>query len=158
MRVRPHLIVLWLVAGLLLAACGPAVTSAPEVTTAEPQPTAPPKVSIPLEDTQWTLVSLRGGEPVAGTDLTLSFYADNYMEGSAGCNRYGAAHSRAGFSLSFETITVTEMACLDPAGVMEQEAHYLELLAAVTSYHIYGARLWLETYDGQALIYSATGR
>ncbi len=50
------------------------------------------------------------------------------------------------------------MACLDPAGVMEQEAHYLELLAAITRYRIYGDRLWLDAGDGQALVFFATGR
>jgi heat shock protein HslJ len=41
---------------------------------------------------------------------------------------------------------------------MEQERHYLELLAAVTNYHIYGDRLWLDTGDGQALVFWRTGR
>jgi len=60
--------------------------------------------------------------------------------------------------MGFETIVSTEMACLDAAGVMEQERHYLELLAAVASYHIYGDRLWLDTGDGQALVFWGTGR
>jgi heat shock protein HslJ len=59
--------------------------------------------------------------------------------------------------MRFESITFTERACLDPAGVMEQEAHYLALLAAVTGYAIYGDHLWLETGDGQALVFFAGG-
>jgi hypothetical protein len=50
------------------------------------------------------------------------------------------------------------MACLEPEGLMEQEARYLELLAAVTSYQLFGERLWLEAADGQALVFFATGR
>jgi heat shock protein HslJ len=50
------------------------------------------------------------------------------------------------------------MNSLDPAGIMEQEAHYLDLLAAVIGYRIYGDRLWLETGDGQALVFFARKR
>jgi hypothetical protein len=48
------------------------------------------------------------------------------------------------------------MACLEPEGLMDQEARYLELLAAVTGYQIFGERLWLEAADGQALVFYAS--
>ena len=41
---------------------------------------------------------------------------------------------------------------------MEQEGYDLEPLAAVTSYRTYWDRLWLDTGDGQALVFFATGR
>jgi len=132
----------------------------------EPQPG---EANLDLEDPTWSLLAFIGPNPYAeepepwpvpdglllGTTIDLTFESDT-ARGSAGCNSYGAAYSRADSSLSFDTVTLTEMACLDPAGVMEQERHYLELLAAVTSYHIYGDRLWLETDDGRALVLRAS--
>jgi heat shock protein HslJ len=126
---------------------------------------------LELEGPTWSLLAFVGPNPYAeepepwpvpngllsGTTIDLTFES-GAARGSAGCNNYGAAYSRAGSSMEFEAIASTEMACLDPAGVMEQETHYLDLLAAVTSNHIYGDRLWLDTGDGQALVFFATGR
>jgi heat shock protein HslJ len=91
---------------------------------------------------------------LAETEITLAL-SDGTTRGSAGCNTYQAAYARDGVSLNFEAIAVTEMACLDPEGVMEQEQRYLDFLRGVTAYHIYGAQLWLETGDGQALVFTA---
>ena len=131
----------------------------------------PGEASFDLEGRTWSLLAFVGPNPyaeepepwpvpnglLAGTKIALSFEG-GAARGAAGCNSYGAAYSRVGSSMSFETVTFTEMACLDPAGVMEQERHYLELLAAVTGYHIYGDRLWLDTGDGQALVFWGAGR
>jgi heat shock protein HslJ len=130
----------------------------------------PEEASVDLEGPTWSLLAFVEPNPfveepepwpvpnglLLGTTIDLTFEGGT-ARGSAGCNNYGAAYTRAGASMSFETSTVTEVACLDPAGVMEQEAHYLELLAAVTGTHIYGDRLWLETDDGRALVFFARG-
>jgi len=131
----------------------------------------PEEANLDLEGPTWSLLAFVGPNPYAeepepwpvpnglltGTTVDLTFAGDA-ARGSAGCNSYGAGYSRAGSSLSFESLVSTEMACRDPSGVMDQEAHYLGLLAAVTGYHIYGDRLWLDTGDGQALVFFATGR
>ena len=131
----------------------------------------PEEATLDLEGPTWSLLAFVGPNPFAeepepwpvpgglleGSTINLTFEGDA-ARGSAGCNNYGAAYSRAGSSMSFETITLTEMACLDPAGVMEQEAHYLKFLATITSYRIYGDRLWLDTGDRQALVFFTTRR
>jgi heat shock protein HslJ len=131
----------------------------------------PEEATLDLEGPTWLLLTFVGPNPfaeapepwpvpeglLAGTGINLSFEGDA-ARGSAGCNNYRATYSRSGCSISFENITFTEMACFDPAGVMEQETRYLDLLAAVTTYHIYGDHLWLGTGDGQALVFHATGR
>ncbi len=71
-------------------------------------------------------------------------------QGSAGCNSYQAGYTIDATSLAFENLTFTEMACLTPESVMEQEGRYLDLLRDVTSYYVYGEQLWLETDDGRA--------
>ncbi|MGD8735832.1 MAG: META domain-containing protein [Anaerolineae bacterium] len=126
---------------------------------------------LALEGPTWSLLAFIGPNPyveepgpqpmpqglLAGTTINLTFAAGT-AQGATGCNRYEAAYFHAGSSLSFADITITEMACLDPAGVMEQEAHYLELLATVTKCQSYGDRLWLESSDGQALVFFAGGQ
>ncbi len=130
----------------------------------------PEEATLDLEGPTWSLLAFVGPNPyveepepwpvpnglLAGTAVDLTFEA-GAARGTAGCNSYGGAVSGAGPSLSFGTITRTEMACLDPAGVMEQEAHYLEILAAITGYHVYGDHLWLETDDGRALLFFTSG-
>jgi len=91
---------------------------------------------------------------LAETEITLAL-GDGTARGSAGCNTYQAAYAHEGASLTVEAIAVTEMACLDPEGIMEQEQRYLDFLRGVTAYHIYAAQLWLETGDGQALVFTA---
>lgn len=91
---------------------------------------------------------------LAGTEITLSL-EDGRAGGSTGCNTYQAAYSLDATSLAFEDLAFTEMACLTPEGVMEQEERYLDSLRDVTAYHTYGEQLWLETEDGRALVFSA---
>jgi heat shock protein HslJ len=126
----------------------------------------PEEANLDLEGPTWSLLASVGPNrhadepepwpvpngPLAGTAIDLTFEGDA-ARGSAGCNRYGAAYARNESLLRFESMTFTERACLDPEGVMEQEAHYLALLAAVSGYQIYGDHLWLQTGDGQALVF-----
>lgn len=120
-----------------------------------------------LEGPSWSLVAFielnpAVGVPVPlptaadvleGTEITIRFERDR-LQGSAGCNSYGAAYARDGSTLTIEGIAVTEMACMSPEGVMEQESRYLGLLQDVSVYHVYGGRLWLETADGRALVFA----
>ena len=88
---------------------------------------------------------------ISGTTITLSF-GSGAVRGSAGCNTYLGAYGIEIGSLSWGPISVTEMACLTPEGVMEQERRYLGSLPAVTVYRLVQDRLWLLTGDGRALV------
>jgi heat shock protein HslJ len=93
----------------------------------------------------------------AGTEITINF-SDGALRGSAGCNSYQAAYTRDASALTIGSTAATEMFCLSPEGVMEQEDHYLRALEDVVGFHIYGFQLWLETGDGRALVFSAPKR
>lgn len=124
--------------------------------------------SASLEGTAWTLIAFVEERAVEGmpvplvmpedllgeTEITATF-EDGTVSGSAGCNTYGAAYARDGSFLNLETPAATEMACTIPAGVMEQEQRYLGFLRDVTVYRIHGDQLWLETGDGQGLVFAA---
>ncbi|MGQ9598923.1 MAG: META domain-containing protein [Anaerolineae bacterium] len=109
----------------------------------EPNPQAEPPDSIPLP-----------ADLLVGTEITATF-AGGAVRGSTGCNHYSAAYQPQGDSLIVGSIAVTEMACLDPEGIMDQEGRFLDLLARVTGYHIYGNRLWLRTGDGHVVVFRA---
>ncbi len=124
-----------------------------------------------LEGTTWALTAFIEEKTVEGmptpllmaldllaeTEITATF-EDGTVRGSAGCNTYGTDYALDESSLIFESIAVTEMACVGPAGIMEQEQRYLNFLGDVTAYRIHGNQLWLETSDGRALISTAPER
>jgi heat shock protein HslJ len=75
-----------------------------------------------------------------GTSITIEFSADE-VSGSAGCNTYGGSYNTSGDSLSVSGVFATEMGCMEPAGILEQEQAYLTALRVVARYQIDGDRL-----------------
>ena len=93
-----------------------------------------------LRDTAWDLTSLAGGDLLPGTSITIEFAADQVSD-SAGCNNYGGSYKAAGNSLNLVDLYATEMGCLEPAGILEQETAFLTALRSAASYQIDGRRL-----------------
>lgn len=139
-------------------------TSRGETLVFEP---VPPEAKPALEGPTWMLLAFVEPNPydespnrspmpsdvLSGTEIT-AILEGSRAQGSTGCNSYGASYTSDGSALRFEGITFTEMACLDPEGVMLQEGRFLEFMAAVTTFRIYGDQLWLETSDGRALVFT----
>jgi heat shock protein HslJ len=109
----------------------------------EPSPDADTDDSLPPLPT----------EVLPGTEIT-AIFGEGKLEGSAGCNHYGAMVKREGPSLRVGDLYFTEMACPEPVGVMEQEQRYLSWLVDITTVAIQGHQLWLETGDGRALVFT----
>lgn len=112
-----------------------------------------------LEDTTWILQSY--GDPdnlnavLAGTQITAFFdSAEGQVNGSAGCNSYFGGYGINNSELSILQLANTEMACLDPEGVMDQEQQYLSLLQATENYQADNGALQINCGD-QVLIYTA---
>jgi heat shock protein HslJ len=126
----------------------------------------PAEAQPSLEGTTWTLLSFIEPNPaedmpapvplsfdvLPGTEITATF-SDGQVGGSAGCNSYGGSYSLEAAALAIGDLFQTEMACLEPEGVMEQESHYLAVLRDATHAHVFGTRLWLETDDGRGLVF-----
>ena len=93
-----------------------------------------------LRDTAWELESLTGNDLLPGTKITLEFSGDQ-VSGSAGCNQYGGSYQARGDSLSVGDVFSTEMGCLEPEGILEQETAYLATLMTAARYQIVGNRL-----------------
>lgn len=99
----------------------------------------------PLEGTSWDLFAYRKTSPIEGTIISAEFI-DGQVQGNAGCNSYSGAYKVDGGSIEIGPISMTEMACMDPEGVMDQELYYLEFLGAVSRIQFVDDQLQL--FDG----------
>ena len=108
---------------------------------------AEPQDTESLEGTSWVLETYRKSRPIPGTTITISF-EDGEISGSAGCNSYFGSYELSGAMITFSTIAMTEMFCMDPEGVMDQESMYLESLGRAESYKIEDGKLVI-TFDGK---------
>lgn len=105
-----------------------------------------------LAGTDWTLIELDGRPPIEGREATIRFEKAT-VEGSTGCNRYGGSYVVASDGgLALTGLFATEMACIEPQGIMAQEAAYRAALAAVAAYRVEGDRLDLLDKGGGVML------
>jgi heat shock protein HslJ len=98
----------------------------------------------------WVLDNLNGKPPVAGTQITAAFTADDKVGGTAGCNSYSGQYSVSGSKIQFAgPMASTMMACAQP--VMDQENAYFQALAAAKSYAVNGDQLALKDSAGSVV-------
>jgi heat shock protein HslJ len=111
-----------------------------------------------LVGTNWELVSLNGKDLIEGTTITLEF-TETYLGGQMGCNGYGNtpdtgkyyAKSDGAFTLG-SPFAVTVQLCVEPEGIMEQEAEYIETLMSAVHYHIVDNRLEIANDSGEMIL------
>jgi heat shock protein HslJ len=118
---------------------------------ATPEPTSPPLEGNPLDGTEWQLVSLHGEKPIQGKAITLLFGVGT-LEGSGGCNTYGGSYKASGGGLTLSDLYWTEMACMEPEGIMEQEQDYFRALDAAVRFQQDGDRLALYDASGTEVL------
>lgn len=104
-------------------------------------------VAAGLEDTTWIFL---GGVP--GSEISAVF-GEGQITGFAGCNSYTSSYDVRDEMLSVGEITTTGRVCTGP--VADQEAAFLEALAAAQSYAIEGATLTITSATGVPLEFSA---
>jgi len=113
-----------------------------------------------LEDTKWILESYgEEGDPktvLEGAEITATFNRqDSQVKGSGGCNTYFGEYQAKKNELSISNLTWTEIGCLDPEGVMEQEQRYLSALQGAKSYTIKDGELRISSLAERVLIFRA---
>ena len=86
-----------------------------------------------LEGTSWELTTYGKTKPIEGTTITAKF-EEGQVHGSSGCNTYFGSYEVSGGTISVGQIGMTEMACLEPEGSMEQEMVYLQFLGEAKSF------------------------
>ncbi len=109
---------------------------------------------VNLDGTEWVMTSLNGSSPIVGASFTLVF-SEGQVSGLSGCNSYFSDYTQDGESLSISMLGSTLMACIEPAGLMDQEAEFQSVLANVDSFSVEGDQLRLETPDGLFLLFEA---
>jgi len=116
--------------------------------------------TMTLEDTVWVLESYgEKGNPqnmIQGSKTTLEFQsAEGNISGSGGCNSYFG-----GYIIEMSNLTIgpyiasTEMACMDPEGILKQEQQYLKILQTAEDYQIQGKKLQINC-GAEILIFTA---
>ena len=119
-------------------------------------PSAPmPEVS--LDGTTWTLTTFIEGETAASlivdTEITLAFEAGQ-VQGTAGCNGYSGSYSLVRGALRIGSVAITEMFCISPEGVMEQETSFTDILTNVMRFEWDANQLTLRTANGRGLVFT----
>ncbi|MHC4432677.1 MAG: META domain-containing protein [Planctomycetota bacterium] len=107
--------------------------------------------SAPLLDTEWVLISLNGNALIEGKEITLNF-GEASLEGAGGCNTYGGSYTASEDSLRLSGVYATEMACMEPKGIMDQEKAYLHALNAAARYRVDGNRLEILDQTGAQIL------
>jgi len=113
--------------------------------------------SLAFEDIKWALESYgEEGNPqpvLADTETTATFDSTKgQVTGSAGCNTYFGSYNVNKSKLTIGAVAATEMYCLGPEGVMDQEQEYLKILGAAESHQIQDGKLQISS-GNQLLIF-----
>jgi heat shock protein HslJ len=113
-------------------------------------------VSQSLAGTSWQVLGYNNGRGgvvsvIVGTEITANF-DESRVTGNSGCNTYSAQYETQGDQLNIGTAEVTEMACLEPEGVMQQEQQYLAALSMAEVYQVQGNRLEMRTSGGSLMV------
>jgi heat shock protein HslJ len=127
------------------------VLTALVVACATPKTDQPRAGGAVLLDSEWMLTSLTGKALMEDTRITLRF-GEESLEGSAGCNTYGGSYTVTVDSLRLSDLYWTEMGCLEPEGIMDQEMAYLNTLNTVASYRVDAGRLVLYDEAGTQIL------
>ncbi|MEJ2486931.1 MAG: META domain-containing protein [Anaerolineales bacterium] len=105
-----------------------------------------------LDGTSWVLFAYRNTTPIEAAKPTIAF-TDGEVSGSASCNQYGGSYQVDGDKISFSAMFMTEMYCMEPEGVMEQESLYLEMLGNAESFELSEGQLMIFMADGETLTF-----
>lgn len=87
-----------------------------------------------LDGTQWSLSSIEDRSVVQGSHVSL-YFREGTVWGISGCNVYGGEYTtKKGDKLAITDLGATELACISPDGIMDQESEYLEYLGNSVAY------------------------
>lgn len=133
------------------------VTNAPATATTSPPTATSPSTTSPLANTNWTLQSYNNGAGgmttlIPDTEITANFTTDQ-ITGNGGCNTYNGRYTTDSSSnLTISDLAIGRVACGEPAGIMEQESNYTNLLQQTARYQISGSQMTMFDANGRALL------
>lgn len=148
----PHFPLTAAALGVVLALAG---CSRPE--DADAMSPAPEPAAVSAEDIagqNWIVDSVRPSAANAfdwsGRGISLQLDATAaHAAGYGGCNRWFAGYTSSGpGQISFSQAGATQMACMEPEGVMQREQEFLDGLGKVATFRLSEDHLYLESDDG----------
>lgn len=107
-----------------------------------------------LTGSTWILTTFNDQKPISDYQPTLQFEGDQ-VSGTTGCNHYGGTYQINKDTIKFEGVFITEMACLDPDGLMDQEQIFLETMRDVFKFILTDEELVLSAYGERYLRFSS---
>jgi heat shock protein HslJ len=112
-----------------------------------------------LAGTSWIVTGFNNGaeavvSPLLDTEITLSFDADGKVSGKVCNSFFGSVETTSG-TIKISEMGRTEMFCVEPQGIMEQEDQFLSALTAAATYRVDGNHLEMRT-SGDAIAVSLT--
>ena len=110
-----------------------------------------------LEGSKWLLASYGDQDsPQAVIEDTrgTAEFSEGDVTGTAGCNTYFGSYEVDGQELAFGPVASTEMYCMDPEGLMDQEYAYLQALGKAEQYEIKEGNLIITGTEGQVLTFT----
>jgi uncharacterized lipoprotein YbaY len=113
-----------------------------------------PEEIIVVEEHLWLLQTYGTNTVLPGTQITAKF-KDNQVSGFSGCNTYSGSYERTTINLTVSALSVTQMICTTPEGVMEQETQYLTLLQNSAFFNIAEQFSIINEANEKILIYDA---
>jgi polar amino acid transport system substrate-binding protein len=115
----------------------------PTITETPPAPTATEEPGADLRDKTWILEGYLANlddagltDPLANVDVELTFQEEGNLSGNGGCNNFTGRYVTDGTAIAIREILATKLSCADPAGIMEQENTFLQLLDQTEEYRI----------------------
>jgi heat shock protein HslJ/uncharacterized protein YraI len=101
----------------------------------------------PLANSSWTLATLYGAAPVAGSSPMIFFYDDGRASVNGGCNNFNGPYWVSGSSISIGPLVGTLLLCGEP--IDSQEAQYLNAVQSAVTYELNAGQLILRDGSGQ---------
>lgn len=108
-----------------------------------------------FEGQTWELQYYRKTTAVEGANAAITF-SDGVVSGSTGCNFFSGEYTSSGEAsgeMQITNLAVTEMACLEPEGLMDQEAFFLETLNGTCRFEYSSDRLMIYQSGHEALTF-----
>jgi heat shock protein HslJ len=110
----------------------------------------PPRASV---DSSWSLFAYRKTRLIEGTSFTIQFESGQ-VRGNAGCNQFFGSYTIEADQITLSDLGMTEMACMEPEGLMEQEQYLLRFLAACETVKFSDDNLFLTRSGGEQLSFT----
>jgi len=81
-------------------------------------------------------------------------FKEREISGSASCNHYFGSYKIKGDQIAIDGLGWTEMACLDPEGIMEQEQVIMKILSGAETISLQDNLLNIRSKSGEILLFA----